>query len=1313
MFLDPLAALTTLNSHFKEHREVFKVSNLPQVQRIQDVIQVALSQMKTPSDFLKLDDIGVQLAENIKPLLISEPALLCRTEIKTLMKAFSIIGALSDERLNEIFLACLQNEHPLDQCKALVEACSYLMGSVASNSALVKQIIDISKREGDWNFLKDILSHPSCNHEEFRIDHKPCWEILVECEQYEIAASTLQLLNERSWPLDSQGRSPQHYAAETNNVAFAISLQELMADFTLLDSAGCTPLERAILNGSEMMATFLGDQMNLKPNPESVVLKQFLAEAAAQNNFLKVTFLIQLGVSPKGIVVQGRELIHFFIKEGQWEAVDIVFKYLLLDFITEKPLELITELTKHSQWEILEKIFGSEHLPNIDSIQIDDKHLVDFLVEQKQWGILLKIYQANFSEILSSGGSRFLVNPQLVSIESLVLGALKAEQFELCLFLVDLIFIESVDFAGKKIYQHFIEKNIDSGVYKCVESLLRRRGVALRRNENITQIDRALQEIIASLIETNNWEIIKNCIDQFGFKRNLNPLLEEMKIHGHPLIYHAMRSERAYEIGIRTFAKGVHLSQKEAEELVIIAKQKKEFQLIAFVLFNCDDFHFEVENKPIVSWLIENRFWDGLGILILRCEEIEDLKLNLPAILTEAKKDHNASLLKALIQKNVEVTHFEKYAGFPRLLFVLKYGLYEQLEAELSLKKDLDAVDEQGYSALHYAIKGGLSDVCRELVKAGAPLRMVDFNFEGRQDQKELAILHFLQNKQKEMQLKTIDQETKILIFLVYPELAEEYGLIGPLLKDFDVEESAKSLFLHIQGQKIGEPVKIQAVVYPQDLGGVSLDEKQRRVASACRKLREVFESFEDRDLEGIKSSEEVVISPHKQRDNLAYFLQISEHKTKITGVGENRDDSYESIRNTVEHLALIINDLPKEDQISYLSRYSTIDVGYCIDPYKGASSLIYSSVRSQSFEKMHQMQADHLKLKSSQGAEGPPIVLEMELVQDGPIEIQDPGMKFQKEVFVCLAAARDQTLRDVLHVSEAVIDTHAVNWVYRHFGPEIGTSFIGQDAFLEEHGRVMLALFLDLSHIEETLFSETGLTKAEAITLYHAVIAKRYWDYSKLALLNHFNRFIQEKFAENSEQIIDFYHYLVDLDKSSKLEALKARFGEFEHLDERIALRNRNKKLTSTLKQFDSKLKECEANQALFEKKVSTLRIEIETLSEGQLDKKAKLELRLEGAESQLLEYNMQIENLNGKIQQAQKELREVATLEERYSTDFSKLLAELEQIDARAKADHGRFSQECIDFKEEPSFSAYIRQEGVFLLFKLTLKYLRTNFS
>lgn len=1317
---DPASSFRSLSVFLRENADDFKKSKFSLVTKVQRCVVKALNQMDHSIGTVQLGDLGVELAEDIGALLLSLPSLLDSEEVKAVLFALGNLGLLTKEKLKDILISCLDQEKPLEHCKALADACPNLLGVIVVDTSLLEKITEISSQESNWEFFKEILTHPDYDLENLRIHNKPSWEILAENEEYDLAVITLQLLPTRDWPKDSLGRSPQHFAAATNNVCFAIYLQQLTADFNEVDKEGYTPLERAVELENTEMTKFLLAEMKIQVNPQSPILKNLIFEAAQDRNFGKIFDLVCLGVGLSGLRCDGKDLILFFIENRRWELVEIAFEDLKLNSITDQPLVLIQKLAERKCWDILEKLLALDPLPNIDAILIEGMHLVDFLVEHKQWRCLDKLIKSNHSTLVQSGGKNFLINFLKVQMQKFILAAIEEKQFELCGFLVEYITIETAVFNGKKIYQYFLENNVISGLLISLNSLLVRRLAKSSEGKDTSQIDASLEEIIASLVKGQKWEILKVCIDQFGLRKSLDPILEEMCIDGHPLLFHAIKSDQAHKLGIVAFIKGRSISKEDAQELLEALRKKKKYKLIAPILFRCSNLDFDMQGDSLAKWLVKNRFWDALGIVIMKCIRIEELGLDYKHILEEAAKDGDVYVIQALLQKKVKISNFKKYAKVSVLFFLIKNKLFDLIEPGMYDNLSSDEVDVLGYSPLHYAMKYQQTGVCLNLVKAGASLSPQDFNFDGEQKVKEEVIVRYLDYKKQKNELSDLDSNTQILIFLVYPEAGKRFKIYKPLfLEAFDVQKMSEQLFAHLHNQKIGEVVQVQPVVYPGDLSPLPEEMRQVRVVAACQKLRHVFARFEEADLEEITNSENELVSPEKQRENFKFFLKICQNRERIAGVGDNLDEAYNPIRYAVEHLALVIDDLQKEDKLTYLSQFSTIDIGYCLDPYKTAAKSVYLSVRGRSFEKIHKM----LKEKAQRGEEGDfegdkegagasSPTLHMSLVEDGAIEIDDPNLKFQREVLKFMAETRDQMLESILHVYDGVIDTHAVNWVYRHFGPEVGIVYKEKDIYLEEHGRVMLAHFLGLSHIENSLHSPTGLAPVEAAEVYKGEVRKRFWSYSKLALFMHFKRFMQKKFDENTEQIIDYYHFLVELDKSSKMETLKSIHKDLKLLDKLISIRRVLKRLLMFRKKMQAEIKFKKLKNERLKEKIETLDIQA-SLEKGAPERYKELVNQIKRAKRQLQEVHEELAKDNDVLVRVIDEIAEVEKQKQKYSTELSEAARELDQIEENAEWFHGIFTLNCIDIDEMPPYKATISSDGIFLLYRLTLKYLRTNFS
>ena len=643
------------------------------------------------------------------------------------------------------------------------------------------------------------------------------------------------------------------------------------------------------------------------------------------------------------------------------------------------------------------------------------------------------------------------------------------------------------------------------------------------------------------------------------------------------------------------------------------------------------------EGESIISLVVKNRHWQVLELasqqgLDLRASGLSNQEVfNL--VVEDLPSTSAWALCKELIIRGAKFDYV-RIQGLPLLHYAVKSSSIEDVEKMLTAKAPVDQRDEFGRTALFYALELKDFEMAEALVKGGATIHAEDWNFTISQ----IAALKFIGKvslfKDDPLWVKR-DLDISIIAFLkglsvignkdlVFSEGNSRAGLATPLYE----------ALCHFQTQQVDAISEIPDTEYEGD---------------AYKVLQSVFESFEDEDLEGVIGIDEKVVPVEDQKENFAHFLDITKHQTKIVGVVEGV--SYIPIRRMVRHLAKKLPGLPKEEQLTLLTQISRIEKGYCIDPYKKVAQWIYGALESSSDQE-----------------------------QASVVDLGDPVVSLRRDLYAKMRGWRDIGMQEILGETRGEIDTHARNWAYKYFGPEIGLSFDEVDIHLEVHGLSMLALYLNKIESRDPILLE---------------LKTRFDNFFLGFAFQNIVRFLKREMASTDlvgleetpkrDILIDYFHELVNLKKIQNLKKQMSLSGRRDEMQEYLKMKGSIKKLEAVVSGHESSLGRLEF-----------MLKHRQTASVDESDQEAVTarKERIASSEAKIEEEKVALAQFKGELALAQEKF-------EAYKGSHKAACGAVDIVEAEAKVEHTAISETYLTYSEDGGTS--ISTEGCWEFFKL----------
>ncbi len=498
------------------------------------------------------------------------------------------------------------------------------------------------------------------------------------------------------------------------------------------------------------------------------------------------------------------------------------------------------------------------------------------------------------------------------------------------------------------------------------------------------------------------------------------------------------------------------------------------------------------DGERFIDVVFSNRAWPILARFLAKVENVSVLGLDeqkvFDAVIADLTENSAWLVCKELIRNGVKLDQVI-VDGLPFLHYIVRtIGEIEAAGVVLYFGDLIHQKDSFGKTPIFYAFQNKDRYLAGALISSGAKVYVEEWNFALS---KNSSLVLFQKMLYLDENLN-IDVDFRLITLL--------YGFITPSnqqLLDPGLEERASEMLVFLKDQRVDAVSEIPDTEY---------------YGNPFTELREFFSTFTEVELEGVLGIDEAVVPVATQREAFKHFLKISETSEIITGV--IRDDpstSYRPIHRMLKHLAKALPSLRREEALTYLTQISRIELGYCIDPYQKVSKWIYGMLESSKPE-------------------------ELAVV----VDLGDPIVSLRRDLYAKVREWRDMGMREILGETKGVIDTHARNWAYRYFGPEVGQSYDEVDIYLDAHGKSELAIYLNKIESRESILTE---------------LRQRFNSYFLGFAFQNIVRFLKrelasqervgEGMAPKSSVVMDYFYELVNLEKIAGLERVMESSGE------------------------------------------------------------------------------------------------------------------------------------------------------------------------
>ncbi|MCH9632157.1 MAG: hypothetical protein S4CHLAM6_04860 [Chlamydiae bacterium] len=1286
-----------------------KVGNI-----VQDALKVITSD-QAPANF-KLDKTTI--LSDVESVIWANKSARKSPAFKTFLRALNELGIPSDEILMDTVLHIAGSEEDSDdamrefveafpECKTVKDSKERNVVSVAVEKASMSSITALEKAGFDFTD-PDIdgntaLHHLAMSKRFSEADYKMLSHLTGGLSKLE----SVDLVNHEKC-------TPLHLCIMNRNKAFFDFFVNFNPNFSQLDGQGRTPLHMCFAESDsqdsidDILESILVCQkvdLNMVDSHGDTALH--LAAANVQNSWT-VALLLQKGANPDIQNKLGETALHILARNGQsTRAIDSLLAYGA-DFSIKSGLEqtALEVAIENKQWlSIVDLLKNSSDLM---SISYEGKTLVDLAIENESTDLLrlliTKVEKFMFTKYHE--GQTILHRAVLkgsVALTSMCFmhGATIAEEDDKghCVsdFAVEsgsadvlvLLFKyhlkdylnHDLDQANRVFWRILELKNLEMvEVFSMYglgssEAMIDGKPLALYayEHENWDLIDSLSElmyeqddskyfdcfglgfdkaEFVAALIANKRLDTL-NAFAYFGFIKFQDTEVSQS------LIKLAVE-EKDWDFICRNIERCTGCEQLEIEKvpLVFVAMREnaEEAASVIFSYLKLDPL-IEFDGERLIDAMIGKRMIEPLAIIVDKTEDLSSLKINLNGLVdiaferleacraTQEEDDFELSYplgaLHKLINYGVDVSS-RVMNGLPLLHYFVRYFRGACLDSLIEKGALVHEKDSFGRTALYYALQNRDTDAFGVLLQGGAQVRIEDWDFTLSREE----VISFIGVCPGDI-MKFID----VRIIAIIHELEDRREKQAFSLLKADLEKVDKALpakFNFLKSQNLDSVKDIPDVDYPGE------------PFAEIEELRSFFAGIEDSDLEGIAGIGEDLVTVAVHRENFERFLKNVQESVKIVGVNmEDPSQTYAPICRTLKHLALKLSSLDKAEQITLLTRFSRIDRDLCIEPYLKASRWVYGSLVSK--------KEDDLQGKA--------------------FEMGDPLVALRRELYVKITDWRDHALRTIIREESGELDTHARNWVYRYYGPHVGTGYDEEDMYIDGHGLTMLAEFLNLSPQKEVLIEELATRFASFFT-----------GYVFQNMLRFFRHEIQPGQTSSGgghskgEVLIDYFHSLINLKKAADLkeafsepadisvgeEYLKMK-GDME--PHQTAISNRSQKFNRLSRQLEIK--------------------KSQAIGEGPEAKSRRDEL--------IKDLELQVQKAEALLTHAQKALIQAERRLKQFKQDHPEVCDSLDEIEEKAIQEHATITEKHLSYNEE-SGQVEISKEGLWEFFTLFFVYEKT---
>lgn len=840
---------------------------------------------------------------------------------------------------------------------------------------------------------------------------------------------------------------------------------------------------------------------------------------------------------------------------------------------------------------------------------------------------------------------------------TLISYAIESGDADLCNQLIKMM-LQSYDsfdllIDGKTIIDLLFDFRLNESITFLISQLEIKATTSLIINDKFEQI---IQKIIIKASDEKQWVILKDIIEKLSVD------CSDLKYKNLFLTSYLLNEEQ-YELAafiIENEEGLIHPGEVDIRATFESVIKNKNAFLIHRLLDYFDEMPREIDGKPIEQCFVEARAWGALFVFAMRVG-VENISVEKEAVIALCAEDGHFDCAHFLISEGFP---FENVLvkGMPLLHIAIREKNFPMMNILIQKGANINQKDEYGRAAIYYALQDYPSMIWVELIRSGATLTPLDLNFNLTVSENLNVLKHYLEKVEKDEG----DFNVNLMEFLISKRsfVPVEDRLAFGVREHIEVAGD----FLKYVGSL---NLQAEEVIPPVQYSTSDMRAKDRKFEDALRIMEGAFAAVSDKELEGVLGIDEKVITPQDQRENFARYIQICLDRAVITGViPDQREKVYEPMRNAIEHMAKAWPQLRKDEQLSLLTNFSRIGKTYCIDPYRKASLWAFNMVKQHSIEEGNQE----------------------EVVVATGSEVD----AFRNELLIAASNWTVLQMQAILGEADGTTDTHAINWAYKHFGPQVGLKI----SKLEEGdihlgwGRTQLGRYLLNPGAFEQFEGEQDVRQEEILV---EKLRDLFWAHFRGNSFQHFFKYIQAAFQKSSEQTLNYYYFLVDAEKGIEMAKAKGEVADAAALEKYLAMGAKLKQLRSKLSSLKGSLRGVETQLKFVKSKTA-----VAGLSKEQGEIQAQIE-KIE----QVFDEGKEVDVLGSEVVSLdliEKAMKKVASGNEE---SFEKC----DQINLRAEEKKLEFGEKHIDIMYVEPYSSFITIEGVFEFYKMVLKYERTR--
>lgn len=1320
--------IETIKSSFIAFDALVKAGQLrssPELTKVHETVKETLRLITSEVDSSAIKVDSVSILSDVEELVWQNKSFWESPEAKTFLVALNELGVSSDQILIDTVLHLLETEEDavtaledfvdiFPECKTAQDAKGRNLASVAIETASLDSVLKLAKARFD--FITPDKDGNTALHHLAMSDH-------FKEGDYQRNLLTIIPILAKVNSLDLQnaeGVTPLHLCIlNCNNNLFHLFCH-LNQDFALADAGGKTALHlycmqdgsrESIDEAIETLVTVHKVDPNIADSDGNTALHL----ATKNGNFKSMHMLLKLGADPNLQNAKGETPLHILART---EASDSDIELLLsftsrLDLKTDQDQTAIEVAIENKQWRNLVCFLALS--PEIPDFSYKGKSLLDFAIENESPTLLSYLISVNKDLVLEKDDKG-----QNLLHRMLLKGSVELAK---CCMVNRFTHLENdnegqsfVDFAVQSGKPEVLHLLFELGVGKYLDHYPDVATKAFQKALEIKDMDMVCVFVVNGFClpgaivddkpiaqyayETKNWKLLNefcklmkgdvrfNFLECFGesidevvvdlAKNNCFETLNYMIYFGfvhfdNPKVSDAFVTEAArnkqWNLLGRYINKCFGCEQVviDGDPLIVVALKESVDQVVAHLIReNLVDPFSEYEGKRLIDQIIEKKMVASLRSILPLLGNLTSLNVdphNLYGLAVEVFENEQADpssdpssitngemLVLFMASTGIDFSAF-KINGLPLLHYACKNFSIRCLTTLLRAKASVDQRDSMGRTALfhiihrkHLKFKDHI-EAFAALILAGAQIHVQEWDFSISRDR----LMRLLGNCSNTYMRTCVDARLLMHLYgFKMPGYNEEFSL--------GLKAGAKTLRAEMPGllrfykeQNLSSTKEIPEIGYPGE------------PFAEIQVLRQSFAAIPDADLEGVLGIDEDVIPVDLQRINFELFLTSVEHAVHITGVNtDNPSLTYEPIRRSLKHLALQIDSLELAEKITVLTQFSRIIEGFCIDPYLKASNWVYGTLVSQK--------------------EG--------LSLDDSFEMGDPIVDLRRKLYVKMADWRDHSMRSILKEADGLIDTHARNWAYRYFGPEIGTSFDEDDLHLDGHGMQMLTRFLNSEENPDDLLKELRARFDNYFTSY------AFQSMSRLLMLEvQEDEVTEQNPIPRCEIILDYFHNLIDLQKNDRMEK------ELVGADDELAGR-----------QYIEMRAAIEPFQEAFDKErfnLSRLNSQLDIRKSISKSDDPKVEMRRAGS---IKDLESRIKELNGPLIAAQEKLSEKQAELQLFIKANEYICERVDRVEGKAGHEHAAVAGEYVSYSEK-SARTEISIRGCWEFFKLFTLYERTS--